>query len=167
MIGSERIAKNPVIAKIERLRAEDDRRKKDKDETAKQNGKPFPREPTTAVDACLTAGLRRRRSGKSAFIHATCRHESGESGGAARSALSKSRASGMMVRPTRDDLDAQAAPPRVDFPICPQLTCFNSIILDVRTPGEYALGHIPGPVDIEFGLRDFAERSTPHVFGPL
>lgn len=32
------------------------------------------------------------------------------------------------------------------------------VVLDVRTPGEYAAGHIPGGVLVDFQAADFAER---------
>ena len=32
------------------------------------------------------------------------------------------------------------------------------VVLDVRTPGEYAEGHLPGAVNIDFGSADFAAR---------
>jgi rhodanese-related sulfurtransferase len=34
----------------------------------------------------------------------------------------------------------------------------NSIILDVRTPNEFALGHIPGAVNLNWQAKDFAEK---------
>ena len=34
----------------------------------------------------------------------------------------------------------------------------TSVILDVRTPNEYALGHIPGAVNIDWYGKDFTEK---------
>lgn len=34
----------------------------------------------------------------------------------------------------------------------------GALILDVRTPGEYASGHIPGAINIDFYAPDFAEK---------
>lgn len=34
----------------------------------------------------------------------------------------------------------------------------GALLLDVRTPGEYASGHIPGAVNIDFYAPDFAEQ---------
>jgi rhodanese-related sulfurtransferase len=34
----------------------------------------------------------------------------------------------------------------------------KSIVLDVRTPNEYALGHIPDAVNIDWNAKDFTEK---------
>ena len=41
----------------------------------------------------------------------------------------------------------------------------SSLILDVREPGEYAAGHLPGAVNIPRGLLEFKIDATPEFQG--
>lgn len=49
------------------------------------------------------------------------------------------------------------------------MTIPGTVVLDVRTPQEYASGHIPGAVNIDVSASDFAarvaalDRSTPYA----
>lgn len=64
-----------------------------------------------------------------------------------------------MKHPTAPVPVEEGAPKRVDVEEFDQVrTSHDAIVLDVRTPGEFSSGHIPGAINVDFSSPDFTEK---------